>query len=141
MRSHLGESRTQVERGSVGEQKLRVRSVTTGCELALPTSILEGLDNVAIFAGEKETQKSSMAPRTTAGTSLISADITTCACIRGTWKRKVERQAVRAAKIAGLMEECYSGRDVASRRSATPAPPFWSGFGDGASFVHLKCGL
>ena len=52
MRSHLGESRAQVERWSVGEQKLRVRSVTTGCALALPTSILEGLDNVAILVGE-----------------------------------------------------------------------------------------
>jgi hypothetical protein len=50
MRSHLGESRAQVERESVGEQKLTVRSVITSVFLALPTSILEGLDNVAILA-------------------------------------------------------------------------------------------
>jgi len=75
MRSHLGDSRAQVERGSVVEQKLTVRSVTTGCALVLPTSILEGLDNVAILVGEKETPRSSRALRKTSETSFMSADI------------------------------------------------------------------
>jgi hypothetical protein len=37
------------------------------------------------LAGEEETLRSSRAPRTTAGTCLISEDIAAC-CIRGTWK-------------------------------------------------------
>ena len=96
MRSHLGESRAQVEIESVGEQKLTVRSVITRCALALLTSILEALDLVVILARRRP--KEARRHQERLRPSLISAERARHALVYvGYWRRKLRGQVVKSS--------------------------------------------